>query len=41
MGIGGADAAGALRFSLGRSNDAEDVAAIVAQLEAIVARVRL
>jgi cysteine desulfurase len=41
MGIGGADAAGALRFSLGRSNDAADVAAIVAALEEIVARVRL
>jgi len=40
MGIGAADAAGALRFSLGRSSTEEDVDYIVATLEAIVQRIR-
>lgn len=40
MGWGAADAAGALRFSLGRSNTEEDVDYVVAHLQAIVARVR-
>ncbi len=40
LGLGAADAAGALRFSLGRSNTAEDVDYILANLQAIVARVR-
>jgi cysteine desulfurase len=40
MGIAPAAAAGALRFSLGRSNTAAEVATIVAALGEIVARVR-
>jgi cysteine desulfurase len=41
MGIAPAAAAGAIRFSLGRSNDEQDVAYIVTRLEEIVRRIRL
>ncbi len=40
MGIGTADAAGALRFSLGRSSTEDDVDYIVTTLQAIVPRIR-
>ncbi len=40
MGIGAADAAGALRFSLGRSSTEEDVDYIVTTLQAVVPRIR-
>jgi cysteine desulfurase len=40
LGFGASDAAGALRFSLGRSSREEDVDYIVASLQAIVPRIR-
>jgi cysteine desulfurase len=40
MSISAADAAGALRFSLGRSNDSSDVDYVVARLCEIVRRIR-
>ena len=40
MGFGAADAAGALRFSLGRSSTEEDIDYIIADLQATVQRIR-